>query len=98
VDITFTKKANEELADLALYFEIELSDIEDAIETLSTENYHRGIDPSNSADFNVCAFCTFIGKDNLKIYLKYGLQVNGLQILLFSNHVPKFPMAQPFKN
>ncbi|RYX87753.1 hypothetical protein EON73_00640 [bacterium] len=98
IEITFTKKANEELGELALDFDIELADIENAIEDLTTENYYRGIDPSGSADFNVCAFCTSVGKDNVEIYLKYGLKVNGLQILLFSNHVPKFPMTQPFKN
>ncbi len=98
VEIIFTKKANVELQDLVLDFEIELSDIEIAITNLSIENYYRGIDPSGNADFNVCAFCTFVGKNNLEIYLKYGLEVNGLQILLFSNHVPSYPMTQPFKN
>lgn len=98
IEITFTNKANMELGELALDFDIELADIEHAIENLSTENYYRGIDPSGKADFNVCAFCTSVGKDNVEIYLKYGLKVNGLQILLFSNHVPDFPMAQPFKN
>ena len=98
VEITFSKKANLELQDLALDFDLEISDIEAAIENLSTENYYRGIDPSRSADFDVCAFCTSVGKDNIEIYLKYGLQVNGLQILLFSNHVPDYPMTQPFKN
>lgn len=56
IEITFTHKANVELGDLALDFNIELADIENAIENLSTENYYRGIDPSGSADFNVCAF------------------------------------------
>jgi hypothetical protein len=98
VEITFTGKANLELQVLVLDFDIELDDIEEAIENLTTENYYRGIDPSNSSDFNVCAFCTKIGKSNVEIYLKYGLEVSGLQILLFSNHLPKYPMAQPFKN
>ena len=98
VEITFTRKANLELQDLVLDFEIEIEDIEEAIENLTTENYYRGIDPSRTADFEVCAFCTEIGKSNVEIYLKYGLEVNGLQILLFSNHLPKHPMAQPFKN
>ena len=98
VEITFTKKASSELEDLALQFDIEVNDIESAILNLTTENYYRGIDPSGSADFNVCAFCTIVGDNNIKIYLKYGLEVNGLQILLFSNHQPNFPMTQPFKN
>lgn len=98
VEITFTKKASLELEDLALIYDIEVSDIEAAISNLTTENYFRGIDPSGSADFNVCAFCTTIGEDDIEIYLKYGLEVNGLQILLFSNHQPDFPMTQPFKN
>jgi hypothetical protein len=98
VEITFTGKANSELQVLVLDFDIELDDIEEAIENLTTENYYRGIDPSTSSDFNVCAFCTKIGKSNVEIYLKYGLEVSGLQILLFSNHLPKHPMAQPFKN
>jgi len=63
IEVTFTRKANEELGDLALEFDIELADIENAIEDLSTENYYRGIDPSGSADFQVCAFCTSVGKD-----------------------------------
>lgn len=83
---------------MALDFDIEIIDIEIAIENLSSKNYYRGIDPSGSADFNVCAFCTAVGKDNVEIYLKYGLEVNGLQILLFSNHIPDYPMMQPFKN
>lgn len=98
VTITFTKKANEELEDLALEFDIDIEDIETAIINLTPENYFRGIDPSKGADFNVCAFCTYIGDDDIQIYLKYGLEVDGLQILLFSNNVPNFPMTQPFKN
>ena len=98
VDITFTRKASSELEDLSLIHDIEVSDIEHAIGNLSTENYYRGIDPSGKADFNVCAFCIQVGEDNIEIYLKYGLQVDGLQILLFSNHVPDYPMTQPFKN
>ena len=98
VEITFTRKASIELADLTLDFDIETADIEDAIVNLSIENYYRGIDPSNRADFGICAFCTTVGKGNLQIYLKYGLEVHGLQILLFSNHVPDYPMTQPFKN
>lgn len=98
VEITFTNKANDELQDLALGFDIEIADIETALENLSPENYYRGIDPSGRADFHVCAFCTSVGKDNIEIYLKYGLEVNGLQILLFSNHIPNYPMTLPFKN
>lgn len=98
VEITFTNKASEELADLTLEYEIETADIENAILNLTTENYFRGIDLSHKADFDLCAFHTVVGKDNLEIYLKYGLEVHGLQILLISNHVPDFPMTQPFKN
>lgn len=98
VEITFTNKANLELQDLALEFDVEIKDIETAIQNLSAENYYRGIDPSGSADFNVCAFCTSVGKEKVEIYLKYGLQVKGVQILMFSNHLPDCPMSQPFKN
>lgn len=98
VDITFTGKASSELADLVLEFDIDVTDIESAVLDLTTESYYRGVDPSGRADFNVCAFCTSVGRDNVEIYLKYGLETNGLQILLFSNHVPKYPMSQPFKN
>lgn len=97
-EIVFTQKASAELEDLTLEFDINATDIESAIVNLSTENYFRGIDPSGSADFNVCAFCTCIGEDNVEIYLKYGLEVSGLQILLFSKHIPISPMTQPFKN
>ena len=97
-EIIFTRKANLELQDLALDFEIEIKDIEQAIENLTTENYFRGIDPSGVGDFDVCAFCIKIGKSNVEIYLKYGLSIKGLQILLFSNHLPKHPMVKPFKN
>lgn len=97
-EITFTRKASEELGQLVLDFDILVADIESAIENLSTDNYFRGIDPSGKGDFEVCAFCTYVGKDNVQIYLKYGLESEGLQILLFSNHVPNYPMTQPFKN
>ena len=97
-EITFTNKANLELQDLALQFDIETEDIKEAIINLTPENYFRGIDPSGSADFDVCAFCVNIGDSQVQIYLKYGLEVHGLQILLFSNHVPNYPMSQPFKN
>lgn len=43
IEITFTYKASVELGELALDFDIELADIENAIEDLSTENYYRGI-------------------------------------------------------
>lgn len=98
VDITFTKKANAELEDLMLEYDISVADIEYTILNLTPENYYRGIDPSGNADFNVCAFRAFIGRDNIEIYLKYGLESDGLQILVFSNHIPDFPMNQPFKN
>ena len=98
VDITFTSKASSELEDLMLEYDITVGDIENSILNLTTENYYRGIDPSGNADFNVCAFRTFVGKDNVEIYLKYGLESNGLQILIFSNHIPDYPMNQPFKN
>ncbi|MFW6351264.1 MAG: hypothetical protein ACOC2E_02665 [Bacteroidota bacterium] len=97
VDITFTSKANSELQDLMLECDISVLDIEYAILNLTTENYYRGIDPSGKGDFNVCAFRTFAGKDELEVYLKYGLEKDGLQILIFSNHIPDFPMSQPFK-
>jgi len=98
VNITFTRKASSELEDLVLEFDIDATNIESAIMGLTTEKYYRGIDPSGRADFNVCAFCTSVGDDNVEIYLKYGLEADGLQILLFSNHVPNYPMNQPFKN
>ena len=98
VTITFTGKASSELEDLMLEYDITVDDIEYTILNLSPENYYRGIDPSGSADFNVCAFRAFVGKDNVEIYLKYGLEANGLQILIFSNHIPDYPMEQPFKN
>lgn len=98
VDITFTRKASFELENLVLEFDIDATDIESAIMDLTTDNYYRGIDPSGRADFNVCAFCTSVGDINIEIYLKYGLEAEGLQILLFSNHVPNYPISQPFKN
>ena len=65
---------------------------------LTPENYYRGIDPSRKTDFEVCAFYVCLGASNVAIYLKYGLETDGLQILIFSNHPPVFPMNQPFKN
>jgi len=98
VEITFTAKANSELQDLMLEYEITVADIEYTILNLTPENYFRGIDPSGGGDFNVCAFRAYVGKDEIEIYLKYGLEKDGLQILIFSNHIPDFPMNQPFKN
>ena len=98
VDITFTRKASSELEELVLEYDIDEEDVEKAIFNITAENYYRGIDPSRSSDFDVCAFRVFVGSDNIEIYLKYGLEVNGLQILIFSNHIPDFPMSQPFKN
>ena len=97
-DITFTNKANQELASLNLEYDITADDIEYTILNLTPENYFKGIDPSGSADFNVCAFRALVGEDDIEIYLKYGLEANGLQILIFSNHIPDYPMDQPFKN
>lgn len=97
VDITFTAKASSELEFLAIDHEINVNDVEHTILNLTAENYYRGIDPSRKADFNVCAFCAFVGKEELEIYLKYGLEEDGLQILVFSNHTPDYPMNQPFK-
>ncbi len=96
VEITFTAKANTELQNLMLEYEITVEDIEYTILNLTPENYYRGIDPSDSGDFTVCAFRAIVGKDELEIYLKYGLENEGLQILIFSNHIPDFPMNQPF--
>jgi len=98
VTLTFSYKAQTELATLMLNHDISTDDIEDAILSLTPEDYFRGIDPSGQADFDVCVFLACIGTDSVEIYLKYGLEVNGLQILIFSNHAPRFPMNQPFKN
>lgn len=98
VEITFTAQANSELQDLMLEYDITTVDIEYTILNLTSENYFRGIDPSGGRDFNVCAFRAFVGEDEIEIYLKYGLEEDGLQILIFSNHIPDFPMNQPFKN
>lgn len=98
VEITFTAKANAELQDLMLEYDITTSHIENTILNLTPENYYRGIDPSGSGDFEVCAFRAFVGNDEVEIYLKYGLEKEGLQILIFSNHIPDFLMNQPFKN
>ena len=97
-EITFTAKANNELSELAIFHSITSDDIQIAINNLTVENYYRGIDPSPKTDYEVCAFCTKVGSENLEIYLKYGLHVDSLEILLFSSHVPDFPMTQPFKN
>ena len=98
VEITFTGKASDELEELTVLYDISESDIENAILNLKVEDYYRGIDPSNRKDFDVCAFKVCLGKDHIEIYLKYGLEVAGLQILLFSNHIPDYSMDQPFKN
>lgn len=52
-----------------LEYDISIDDIEYTILNLSPENYYRGIDPSGSADFNVCAFRAFVGKDNIEIWI-----------------------------
>lgn len=96
--LTFNTKSSNELSELALLHDITPSDILDAIQNLTTENYSRGIDPSTRGDFKICAFCTTVGSENIEVYLKYGLEIDGLQILVFSNHPPKFPMSKPFKN
>ncbi|MEZ5072111.1 MAG: hypothetical protein R2751_14425 [Bacteroidales bacterium] len=96
-EITFTRKASKELEILNLQHNITADDIEYTILNLTPENYYRGIDPSGKADFKVCAFRAFTGAKNLEVYLKYGLEADGLQILVFSNHIPDFPMDQPFK-
>lgn len=98
VAITFSRKAQSELFDLNLDYDITADDIEDAIANLTIENYYRGIDPSRKSDFEVCAFYTFVGAANIGIYLKYGIEADGLQILIFSNHTPQYPMNQPFKH
>lgn len=96
--ITFTKKASLELENLMIDYDINANAIEDAILKLTPKNYYRGVDPSGDADFNVCAFRVFVGADSIKIYLKYGLEATGLQVLVFSNHIPDYTMDQPFKN
>lgn len=98
VTLTFTEKASSELEDLMLEHDITIDNIEYTILNLTPENYYRGIDPSRGADFNVCAFRALVGKSNIEVYLKYGLENKGLQILIFSNHIPDYPMNQPFKN
>lgn len=98
VEITFTAKASNELKILSLSYDIDGDDIQNTILNLTPENYYRGIDPSGKADFNVCAFCTSVGNSEVTIYLKYGLETNGLKILLFSNHEPNYPINQPFKD
>lgn len=98
VTITFTHKASSELEMLALDYNLDEDDIENAIRNLTVDNYYRGIDPSGNADFDVCAFSTQIGDESIDVYLKYGLEASGLQILMFSNHKPNYPMSQPFKN
>ena len=80
-----------------LEFGIKANDIKESILNLSVVDYYRGIDPSGRSDYNVCAFRSLIGEDRIEIYLKYGIETRGLQILIFSNHKPKYSMEQPFK-
>lgn len=98
VDLTFSAKASEELKKLSINYGITRSDIETAVLNLSAQNYFRGIDPSGVTDFNVCAFKANVGTEKIEIYLKYGLEVDGLQILLFSNHEPERAMKEPFRS
>ena len=98
VEIKFVGRAIKDLEDLQLQYDITADDIEYAILNLTPENYYRGIDPSHQGDYDLCAFRTFVGKDKVEIYLKYGLQKTGLEVLVFSNHIPEHPMSQPFKN
>jgi len=95
--ITLTSKAQNELGELNINNGITVDDIENAILNLTTDDYHRGIDPSSQSDFEVCAFRAVIGQASIEIYLKYGLQVDGIQILVFSNHLPDYPMSTPLK-
>ena len=97
VEIEFARKASTELKNLMVNYDINENDIQDAILNLTVSNYHRGIDPSANEDFNVCSFRVVIGEQNLEIYLKYGLDNEGIQLLVFSNHTPDYPMNQPFK-
>lgn len=86
-EITFTNKAVRELEELMLNHDFNADTIENVIFELQTKNYYRGIDPSGKGDFNVCAFSIHIG-----------IEVKGSQILIFSNHSPKYPIKTPFKN
>ncbi len=61
-------------------------------------NNYEGLSQILNFRFQFCAFRAFLGQDELEIYLKYELEKDGLQILIFSNHIPNFPMNQPFKN
>ena len=72
-EIKLTGKAQYELEQLSLRYNITINDLEFAIMNLRVEDYFRGIDPSGSTDYNVCAFCTKLGADNIEVYLKYGL-------------------------
>jgi hypothetical protein len=97
-ELIISRKAQNELQDLMLDFDIEFEDIEDAILNLSPDNYYRGIDLTGRADYDICAFRCFIGESNTEIYLKYGISKRGIDILIFSNHPPNFPMNEPFAN
>lgn len=97
-DLTFTNKATRELENLTLEHDITEDDIQDAILNLNVRDYYRGVNLSGAADYDVCAFRVLIGEDDVEIYLKYGLLVDGVEILLFSNHIPDYRMVQPFNN
>ena len=97
VEIEFTRKADSELEDLMSDYDINDDDIQDAILNLTVKDYHRGIDLSGNNDFNVCSFSVLIGEKEVEIYLKYGIKTQGIQILVFSNHIPDYPMNQSFK-
>ncbi len=94
--LTFTNKAQNELDYLTITEFIEKEDIKEAIYSLVIEDYYRGINESLEGDFEVCAFRVFI--NHTEIYLKYGLQREGIQILIFSTHKPFLRMNQPFLN
>jgi hypothetical protein len=97
-ELIFQKRSVEQLELLSLDFGITRNDVYTAILNLKTDDYYRGIDPSDgNGDFDVCTFSTCVGKKSTKIYLKYGLRKEGLEILVFSNHEPKFVMNNPLK-
>lgn len=97
VDLTFTNGVKDQIEDLAMDYDLDTADIIKAILDLTAENYYQGLDASPKNDYQVCAFCTTVGFEKVEIYLKYGLQKQGLEILLFSCHIPDFPITQPFK-
>ena len=84
--------------ELGITFEDFKEEIIETIKEIKVENYYQGPDLDDNSDRNLIFWKFGILVFNIEIYLKFDIrEIEGKKIVLWSYHIPEYPIIYPFK-